>query len=91
MNASIARALGAGRRHVSDAGRAIARIGAELLTGVALLVGWLLITAAIAQVVRGPVWKLSFGVLLLSAVGLKFLGRLMWVGLYTSTRDVKAR
>jgi hypothetical protein len=62
---------------------------AELLTALAILAGWMLLTAGIAALLpvwRGPVWMLSAGLLLLSGVGWRFLWLLVRDGLYTRSR-----
>ena len=61
---------------------------AELVQAVVLLLGWVLVTRAIAQLTRPTVvWDISIGVLLLSICGWKFLGLLFWRGLYSINQD----
>lgn len=58
----------------------------EIAFGVAALLGWLSLTIGLRTVLHGAaqraVWPLSIGVLLLSACGWGFVGRLAFRGLY---------
>lgn len=59
---------------------------AEVLTGLAFLVGWCLVTFAVASLTVPQVWPLSIGLLLLSAGGWRMLVGLATDGLYALTR-----
>lgn len=62
---------------------------AELLAAAALLAGWLLITLAIARLVRPDVvWPLSLGILCLAGPGRRILSTIAREGLYALTKDV---
>jgi hypothetical protein len=66
--------------------RRIAAVRGEILTGLALLAGWALLTSAIAQLVRPDVvWRASAGIFLLSLCGWKFLYTIASSGLYKLT------
>lgn len=68
--------------------RAVIRASiAEILTGGALLVGWVLVTAGIASVTSPKAWWFSAGALFLSLAGWKMLWTIAAAGLYTLTRD----
>jgi hypothetical protein len=64
---------------------------AEILTAVAWLAGWALLTAAAGAVVQGAwvaaIWRGSAGVLLLALPGLKLLWVVLTEGLYSLTRN----
>lgn len=63
---------------------------AEKLTALVIVIGWLLITDAIARLPHcapAIVWRLSLGALALSLGGLKLFGQMAWRGLYDLTRD----
>lgn len=61
---------------------------AELLTALAFVVGWLLLTDAIARVTSTPlVWRVSIGLLAMSLGGWKMLIQMIWHGLYVLSRD----
>ena len=63
---------------------------AEIAAALALLVGWSLITWAIASFSRTwQVWPLSAGLFLLSLFGWKYFGVMARDGLYTLTREPK--
>lgn len=64
---------------------------AEILTGLAFLAGWCLITAAVAALTVPQVWPLSMGLLLLSAGGWRMLLGLATDGLYALTRPKPER
>lgn len=91
MPAPVARRLllPAAPAFASTARRVAARYAAEAALAVALLVGWGLVTLAVARLVhRGDiVWPLSLGLLLLSASGWRLLALVVLDGLYTLTRD----
>ncbi|HTE46637.1 MAG TPA: hypothetical protein VK636_15395 [Gemmatimonadaceae bacterium] len=60
---------------------------AVLLTAGAMLAGWLLLTFAIAGVLRPRiVWPTSLGLLALSAAGWNLVGRVVFFGLYDISR-----
>lgn len=54
----------------------------ELLTGLALVAGWTLLTFGIAELVSELAWPISGGLLLLSLCGWGFLKDLFTEGLY---------
>jgi hypothetical protein len=64
---------------------------AEILTALAWLLGWALLTAAAGAIVQGAwvtaIWRGSAGLLLLALPGLKLLWVVLRDGLYTLTRD----
>lgn len=60
------------------------RHAAELLTGTAWLVGWILCTAAVE---RRSLWLGSLGLLSVSLGGWRLLFVIVRDGLYTLTRD----
>jgi hypothetical protein len=64
---------------------------AEILTALAWLLGWALLTAAAGAVVQGAwvaaIWRGSAGVLLLALPGLKLLWVVLTEGLYSLTRN----
>ncbi len=60
---------------------------AEILTGVSLLVGWLLISAGLASLCGPVVWWFSFGLLGVSLGGWKLAWAIVTNGLYELTRD----
>lgn len=75
--------------------RALRSAAAEiLLTGV-VLAGWAALTIGVRMLVpRGAaaaVWPTSTGLLLFSACGWRFLGRLACIGLYAATRREDGR
>ena len=74
-------------RHLAVAAAAAWAGRAEFLQAVVLLLGWMLVTRAIAQLTSPTVWDISIGVLLLSICGWKFLGLLFWRGIYSITQD----
>lgn len=60
---------------------------AEALLAGAILLGWAALTAGLARIGAAPiVWRLSLGLLLLSACGWRFLVVLARDGLYALTR-----
>ena len=65
------------------------RCTAELALAAAFVLGWLLITFAVARLVRRAdvVWPLSLGLLLVSAGGWRMLALIAADGLYTLTKD----
>lgn len=64
---------------------------AELAAGVALVAGWLLVTWALASMLRTwQVWPLSAGLALLSLFGWRVLRVIALDGLYALTREAKA-
>jgi hypothetical protein len=61
---------------------------AELLAALAFVVGWLLLTDAIARVTVTPLaWRVSIGLLAISLGGWKPLAQMIWHGLYVLSRD----
>ena len=69
----------------------IGRYAGEILTAIALLVGWLLVTLALARVLRGDVvWPLSLGLLLFSAAGWRLFGAIVLHGLYALSKEPDA-
>lgn len=64
---------------------------AEILTALAWLAGWALLTAAAGAVVQrewvAAVWRGSAGLLLLALPGIKLLWVVLRDGLYTLTRE----
>jgi hypothetical protein len=60
---------------------------AEILTALAVLAGWALLTWPVAALLSVWVWPVSGGVLLLSCVGWRLIGVIAWQGLYALTRD----
>lgn len=68
------------------ASRATRQARAELLTIAATLAGWALVTWGVSSLTRGPVWRFSAGLLLLSTCGWEFLAHIAWRGFYQLTR-----
>jgi hypothetical protein len=67
--------------------RAVVAARAELLTAIAILLGWAFLTSAIAVLARPDVvWRASAGLFLLSLCGWKFLYAILSNGLYKLTR-----
>jgi hypothetical protein len=62
---------------------------AEALVSLAMLGGWLFLTAAIVHLTAPVAWLFSLGLLGFCLAGLKFTARLFWEGLYALTREVK--
>lgn len=70
----------------------IGRCAGELAVACALLVGWLLVTLAVARLLRGDVvWPLSLGLLLFSAAGWRLFGAIALHGLYALSKDPPMR
>jgi hypothetical protein len=69
----------------------VTKYRAEILTAVAWLAGWALLTAAGGAVVQGAwvaaIWRGSAGLLLLALPGLKLLWVVLTEGLYSLTRN----
>lgn len=60
----------------------------ELAVAAALLAAWLLVTVAIARMLRGDiVWPLSLGLLLFSAAGWRLFGAIALHGLYALSKE----
>lgn len=62
---------------------------AELLTAAAFLVGWALVTWAVALYLGPIIWLISAGLLLISLGGWELLVLILRKGLYTLTRPEK--
>lgn len=75
------------RARIAEARHAIAKIWRELLLGVALLTGWLLITAGVAQLTSPVAWRFSIGILLLLLCGWRLVWRLFSDGLYDLSQE----
>lgn len=60
---------------------------AEILTALAFVAGWMLVTAGIARLTSPVAWYFSLGLLSLSLGGWKLLAQFVWNGLYALTRD----
>jgi hypothetical protein len=64
---------------------------AEILTAMAWLLGWALVTWGGGSIVRGEyeaaVWRVSLGLILVSLGGWRLLYVVVRDGLYTLTRD----
>jgi hypothetical protein len=60
---------------------------AEVLTALAFVAGWLLVTAGIARLTSPIAWLFSIGILSISLGGWKLLAQFVWNGLYALTRD----
>lgn len=90
--AAVDRAL---RTFGRSTGQATTQYRAELLVAFALLAGWASLTVGIRLLLPDravpAVWPLSIALLLFSACGWGFLGRLATVGLYAATRETKDR
>jgi hypothetical protein len=71
------------------AARAVNDARAELLTGIALVGGWTLVTQGIAQLTTTKVWPISVGLLLLLLCGVQWLHRVFMRGLYRLYLDEK--
>lgn len=66
----------------------VRRLLAELLTALALLLGWTLVTYACAGIWRPRiVWPLSAGLLLFSSAGWSLIRALVTDGLYALTKE----
>lgn len=63
---------------------------AEFAHGLAIVLGWALLTAGLARLLVPEVWLLSGGVLLLSAVGWGHLRVLAMTGLYALVHRPKS-
>ena len=63
------------------------RLRAELLTALALLGGWLLVTWGVAALTHWAAWPISLGILSVSLGGWRFAWTVARDGLYTLTRD----
>jgi hypothetical protein len=69
-------------------GKSLLTARAELLTALAFVVGWLLLTDAIARVMVTPLaWRVSIGLLAISLGGWKLFLTMIVNGLYALTRD----
>jgi hypothetical protein len=80
--------LSALRERFLVAQRKIRSVRGEIFVSVAGTVGWVFITASIAQVVRPDVvWRASAGIFLLSLCGWKLLYEIASSGLYILTRS----
>lgn len=78
------RALGVWSR---GAARALWRVKAELLLGLAIMAGWALVTLGISRVARADVvWPLSGGLFSLSLAGWRLLWQIAAQGFYALTR-----
>jgi hypothetical protein len=77
--------------HTAVVGKAIVEALPEILTAMAFLGGWLLLTYGVARLLSDIVWPLSGGLLLLSLGGWKLLWKLSTDGLYVLTRSAKRR
>lgn len=59
------------------------KMRAELLLAAAMIGGWMLVTYALAAIVRPRImWPMSIGLLMLSASGWKLLGEIATKGCY---------
>lgn len=67
--------------------RTLCRFRAEFLTAAAIVLGWALLTWGVADRTGPIAWRFSAAVLLLSLVGWRFLGTIVWEGLYKLTRE----
>lgn len=63
------------------------RYAPELLTALAALLGWFLLTWVAASLISPWAWPASGGLLLLSICGWRFLAVIAWRGLYDLSRD----
>jgi hypothetical protein len=77
------------RKRIRAAGTFLAKYGAELLTGAALLAGWGFVTAFVAALTSRLAWLLSIGLLCIALGGIRLFGTLVWEGMYALTREVK--
>lgn len=64
---------------------------AEILTTLAFVGGWLMITWGLAELVTVWIWPISLGALLLSAGGWGLLFEVVRDGLYTLTRPTRGK
>jgi len=65
----------------------VKRVLPEALTAIALVAGWLLVTAGVAELAPARVvWPVSLGLLLCSAAGWRLLLTIARDGLYSLTR-----
>lgn len=62
------------------------RFFTEILTAVAALVGWLLVTWGLAELLIVWVWPISLGALLLGLAGWRFVWQLLVDGLYVLSK-----
>jgi hypothetical protein len=60
---------------------------AEVLTAAALLLGWCLVTSAVAALTSPLAWRFSLGLLALSLAGWRLFLRLVLEGFYVLTLD----
>ena len=60
---------------------------AEFALSAAFLGGWALVTAGLAACTTPKIWWFSAGGLLLGLSGVRFVGEMLWKGLYTLTRE----
>jgi hypothetical protein len=63
----------------------------EIFLVCALLSGWTLLTWGIAGLTTPFVWQISYGILLLSFVGWRFLWTVFRDGLYTLSKDSNSK
>lgn len=76
-------------RSFAETRHALAKLWRELLLAIALLTGWLLITAGVAQLTSAIAWLFSIGLLLLLLCGWRLVWRLFSDGLYDLSRERK--
>ena len=76
-------------RSIAETRNALAKIWREVLLAIALLTGWLLITAGVARLTSAIAWLFSIGLLLLLLCGWRLVWRLFSDGLYDLSRERK--
>ena len=65
----------------------IKNAGAEVLTGLSILMGWALLTYTAASLVSMWAYPVSVGLLLLGLAGFRLIATILWEGLYSLSRD----